>query len=171
MAKEITMNTQAERLASRHTSRIYGFTPLSRFAAWAKLKHEAYRKRRREIEALEALKAMSPELLDDIGVSLDQSGKPMETAATQHPYVIATEVLTLSTRFHDPSGGLPSIRARPSIGCGTRALKAPLRRASRSCPCRLGPFAIVEPTSPLPCRGFGVLNHGRRLHRPTDIVI
>lgn len=97
------MNTQAERLASRHTSRIFGLTPLSRLAAWAKVKHEAYRKRRREIEALEALKAMSPELLDDIGVSLDKAGKPVERAATQHPYVIATQALTLSTRYHDPS--------------------------------------------------------------------
>lgn len=97
------MNTQVERLVSRNTSRILGSTHLSRLAAWVRLKHEAYRKRRREVEALEALKVMSPELLDDIGIGLDTSGKPVEKAATQHPYVIATQALTLSTRYRDPS--------------------------------------------------------------------
>jgi len=97
------MNTQAERLVSRNTSRLFGSTRLSKLAAWVRLKQEAYRARRREIEALEALKAMSPELLDDIGVVIDKSGKVVPQAANQHPYVVAAEVLTLSQRYHDPS--------------------------------------------------------------------
>lgn len=97
------MNTQVERIVSRRNTRVFGLTYLSRLAAWARLKYEAYRKHRLEIEAREALRAMSPELLDDIGVKIDDSGKPVPTFACQNPHVIATEALTLASRYHDPS--------------------------------------------------------------------
>jgi hypothetical protein len=82
---------------------VFGLPYLSRLAAWARLKYEAYRARRREIEAQEELKAMSPALLTDIGGEIDKSGKPTLKIASQNPHVIAAEVLTLAPRYHDPS--------------------------------------------------------------------
>lgn len=95
------MNTQVERIVSRRYYRVFGLTYLSRLAAWARLKYEDYCKYRLEIEAREALRAMSPELLDDIGVKIDATGQ-VQTFASQHPHVIAAEALTPASRYHDP---------------------------------------------------------------------
>jgi hypothetical protein len=96
------MNTRVERIVSRRYYRVFGLTYLSGLAAWARLKYEAYCRYRLEIEAREALRAMSPELLDDIGVKIDASGKPVQPFASHNPHLIATEALTLASRYHDP---------------------------------------------------------------------
>jgi len=96
------MNTQVDRLANRRNSRVYGLTFLDRLAAWATLKYEACRARMLAIEAQEALKAMSPELLDDIGVNIDKTGNPVIKIASQNPHVIAAAIFTPPERYHDP---------------------------------------------------------------------
>ena len=93
------MNTQSERAISRRHSRVFGFTYLRKLASWIELKRQAHRAR----EAREALKAMSPELLDDIGVTIDAVGDPAIKFESQHPHLIAIDVLGRSTRYHDPS--------------------------------------------------------------------
>ena len=97
------MNTQSERVIGRRQNSVFGLAYLRRLAAWVELKRETYRTRRRETEAREALKAMSPELLDDIGVALDATGDPVIKFASQNPHVIAAEVLGQPARYHDPS--------------------------------------------------------------------
>jgi hypothetical protein len=96
------MNTQVERLASRRNTRVLGVTYLDRISAWAQLKYKAYRARRAAIEAQEALLSMSPELLDDIDVKIDEFGKPMLELADQNPHVVAVAALIQSPRYHDP---------------------------------------------------------------------
>lgn len=98
------MNTQVERIAGRRNYRVFGLRHLSAVAAWARLKYEAFRARRREIEAREALMALSPELLDDIGVKVDDAGKPSPSFASQNPHLLAMEALMPpAQRYHDPS--------------------------------------------------------------------
>jgi uncharacterized protein YjiS (DUF1127 family) len=96
------MNTQAERLTSRRDARVFGFTYLRKFAAWMELKREARRARRHEMALRDTLKAMSPDLLDDIGVALDADGDPVLEFANQNPFVVATKILGHSPRWHDP---------------------------------------------------------------------
>lgn len=99
---EKTMNTQVERVASHRNTRVLGLTSLGRLRAWARLKYEAFRMRLRENEARDALMAMSPELLDDIGVKVDPSGNPTPKFADHNPFVIATDALTPKKRHQDP---------------------------------------------------------------------
>jgi hypothetical protein len=47
------------------------------------------------------LQSMSPELLDDIGLRIDEFGKPTTKLARRNPHVPAAEVLT-PRRYHDP---------------------------------------------------------------------
>jgi hypothetical protein len=96
------MNTQVERLASRRSPRVLGLAFLDKLAAWAALKYEAYRARRLAIDTQEAFRAMSPDLLDDIGVNIDKTGNPLVSAASQNPHVIAAEALIQPARYHDP---------------------------------------------------------------------
>lgn len=96
------MNTHAERAFIRSSHRIFGFAYLSRLASWVNLKLEAYRARRSRIEALETLRAMSPELLDDIGVDIGRLGKPTLKLADHNPHVLAIEALKPSRQYHDP---------------------------------------------------------------------
>jgi hypothetical protein len=96
------MNTQIERLANRRNSRVFGLTLFDKFATWVELKYEAFRARRLIIDTQEAFRAMSPELLDDIGVNIDKAGNPLLSAASQNPHVIAAEALTQPARYHDP---------------------------------------------------------------------
>jgi hypothetical protein len=96
------MNTQVHRLANRRNSRVYGLTFLDKFAAWARLKYEACRAHMLAIEAQEALKAMSPELLDDIGASIDKTGNPVAKIASQNPHVLAAAVFRPRERYQDP---------------------------------------------------------------------
>ena len=96
------MNTQVDRVASRRNTRVLGLTYPGRLAAWARLKYEAFRTRLRENEARDALRALSPELLDDIGVKVDPSGKPTPKFADHNPFVIATEALAPKKRHQDP---------------------------------------------------------------------
>ncbi|MGE3874009.1 MAG: DUF1127 domain-containing protein [Parvibaculaceae bacterium] len=93
------MNTQSERAISRRHNRVFGFIFLRKLASWIELKRQAYRAR----EAREALRAMSPELLDDIGLAIDVTGEPAIKFESQHPHLIAIEALGRSTRYHDPS--------------------------------------------------------------------
>jgi uncharacterized protein YjiS (DUF1127 family) len=87
------MNTQAERLTSRRDDRVSGFTYLRKLATWMKLKREAHRIRRHDTELRKILAAMSPDLLDDIGVTLDADGEPVLELARQNPHVVVTKIL------------------------------------------------------------------------------
>jgi hypothetical protein len=97
------MNTQAERLTSRRDARVSGFTYLKKLAAWVELKREAYRAHRHEMELRDALRALSPELLKDIGVALDATGDALLDLATRNPHVIVSNILDQPPRYHDPS--------------------------------------------------------------------
>jgi hypothetical protein len=50
------MNTQAERLTSRRDARVFGFTNLTKLAAWIELKRQARRAHRHEMELRDMLK-------------------------------------------------------------------------------------------------------------------
>lgn len=99
------MNTHAERAVIHSNRRALRFAYLSRLASWVNLKFKAYRTHRSRIEALESLRAMSPELLDDIGIGIDvdKLGKPTLKLADHNPHVIAIAALKPSRHYHDPS--------------------------------------------------------------------
>ena len=96
------MNTQAERLTSRREARVFGFAYLTQLAAWIELKREARRARRHEMELREMLKAMSPKLLNDIGISLDANGDPMLALPKQNAHVVVAKILNRPRRHCDP---------------------------------------------------------------------
>lgn len=86
------MSTHAERIAY---SRLAGRSPLSRFTAWVNAKREARRARRIEEETIEFLRAMGPELRDDIGVDIGKLAESNPMPASQNPYVLATLAVSL----------------------------------------------------------------------------
>lgn len=96
------MNTQAERLTNRRDARVSGFTYLKKLANWIELKREAYRTHRRELALRDMLSALSPELLDDIGITLDAGRGPLPDLATRNPHVIVTSIVDKPLRYHDP---------------------------------------------------------------------
>lgn len=59
---------------------------------------KAWRARQIERATLEALEALGPELLDDIGVSIQTTGKPPKSIAVCNPYLIATQAPIESTQ-------------------------------------------------------------------------
>jgi hypothetical protein len=85
------MNTHTERIAN---ARLAGRSPLGRLAAWVNAKRQARRARRIEEETIEFLRAMGPELRNDIGVDIGKLGEPNQILANQNPHVLAT--LTVS---------------------------------------------------------------------------
>jgi uncharacterized protein YjiS (DUF1127 family) len=95
------MTARLESLISRRR-RLLGLGYLKELAAWMRSIYDVYQARRREREVRETLQSMSPELLDDIGIKIDEYGKPTRMLARQNPHVIATEALTPSPRYHDP---------------------------------------------------------------------
>ena len=97
------MNTQAERLTSRRDARVSGFTYLKKLTAWIELKREAYRTHRHEMKLRDALRELSPELLQDIGIALDAAGDPVVNIASRNPHVIVANILDQPPRYHDPS--------------------------------------------------------------------
>src|SRR5262245_61458084 len=96
------MNTQAERLTSVRDARASGFTYLKKAVAWIELKRKAHLAYRHQMQLRDTLKAMSPELLDDIGVALDANGEPVLDLADQNAHVVVTKVLGRPPRHHDP---------------------------------------------------------------------
>jgi uncharacterized protein YjiS (DUF1127 family) len=95
------MNTQAERLNSGRDDRVSGFTYLRKLATWMKLKREAHRIRRHENELRKILAAMSPDLLDDIGIALDADGEPVLELARENPRAV-TRILGQPQPHHNP---------------------------------------------------------------------
>ncbi len=96
------MNTRAERLISRRDGRVSGFTYLKKLAAWIELKREAHRAHRQALELRDTLSALSPQLLDDIGFTLNADDEPVLDLAARNPHVIATKILDKPPRYHDP---------------------------------------------------------------------
>jgi uncharacterized protein YjiS (DUF1127 family) len=96
------MKTQADRLTSRRDARVSGFTYLKKLAAWVEQKRQAHRAYRHEMELRETLKAMGPELLNDIGVALDANGEPVLELANRNAHVIVTNIRGRQPRYHDP---------------------------------------------------------------------
>jgi uncharacterized protein YjiS (DUF1127 family) len=94
------MTTHLEPVINRRR-RLFGLGYLNELAAWTRSIYDAYRAHRREREVRETLQSMSPELLDDIGLRIDEFGKPTTKLARRNPHVLAAEVLT-PPRYHDP---------------------------------------------------------------------
>lgn len=67
---------------------------LSRLAARLSARFKAWRAQQIERAEIEALEALGPEMLDDIGVSIVKSGKPPKSIAVCNPYLIATKALS-----------------------------------------------------------------------------
>jgi uncharacterized protein YjiS (DUF1127 family) len=87
------MNTHVEH---RAVVRPTGFALFDRFAARICNHYKAWRARQIERDNIEALKALGPELLDDIGVTIRKAGTPPKSIAICNPHLIATDALTIS---------------------------------------------------------------------------
>ncbi|MFZ5676865.1 MAG: hypothetical protein ACOZAM_28215 [Pseudomonadota bacterium] len=85
------MNTHVEH---RAIVRPTGIALLDRFTARICNLFRAWRVRQTESADIEALEALGPELLDDIGVTIRKGGKPPKSIAVCSPHLIATEALT-----------------------------------------------------------------------------
>lgn len=102
------MNTHAQRIAN---SRLAGRSPFRRFTAWVNIKREARRARRIEEETIEFLRAMTPELRDDIGVDIGKFNEP-QMFAKQNPHVLAASAF-IQPRSQ-PSGRRKRSRSKSS---------------------------------------------------------
>ena len=58
----------------------------------------AWRIQRLERAQIEALEALGPEVLDDIGVRIVKDGMPPRSAVVSHPYVVAANAFGASTK-------------------------------------------------------------------------
>lgn len=85
------MNTHVE----HHTAVRPGvFALLNRFSSLMSARFKDWRARQIERAELEALEALGPEVLDDIGASIAKTGKPPKSMAVCNPYLIATAALS-----------------------------------------------------------------------------
>lgn len=84
------MNTHVEH---RTTVRPGVLALLDKFTALTSAKFKAWRAQRIERAELEALEALGPEVLDDIGVTIMKTGKPPRSMAVCSPHLIATTAL------------------------------------------------------------------------------
>lgn len=66
-----------------------GATFFGRLMSFASAELRAWRAQRIERANFEALQALAPELLDDIGVKIVTTGRPVKSMATCHSHVIA----------------------------------------------------------------------------------
>jgi hypothetical protein len=66
-----------------------GFPLFHKLSAMMRSKLKEWREQRLERAQIEALEALSPEILDDIGVRIVREGRPSKSMAVCHPYVIA----------------------------------------------------------------------------------
>jgi uncharacterized protein YjiS (DUF1127 family) len=88
------MNTHVDH---RAIVRPTGFVLFDKFAARVCNMYKAWRVRQIERADVEALEALGPELLDDIGVTLRKQGKPPKSMAVCNPHLIATDALSKPT--------------------------------------------------------------------------
>lgn len=72
------------------------FTLLRRFAALLGTRFKAWRAQQIERSEIEALEALGPDVLNDIGVTIVKTGKPPRPIAVCNPHVIAAAVLSTS---------------------------------------------------------------------------
>ena len=84
------MNTHVEH---RTTVRPGVLVLLDKFNALMIAKFKASRARQIERAELEALEALGPEVLDDIGITVVKTGNPPRPMAVCSPHVIATSAL------------------------------------------------------------------------------
>jgi hypothetical protein len=70
-----------------------GFPLFSNLNAAIRAKFQAWRARQIERAQIEALEALGPEILDDIGVSIVKADKLPKSRALSHPYVIAVTAM------------------------------------------------------------------------------
>lgn len=87
------MNTHVEHST---IARPASSTLLSRLLAKVSARFKAWRAQQIERSEIEALEALGPEALDDIGVTIKKVGKPPKSMAVCNPYLIATKALTSS---------------------------------------------------------------------------
>jgi hypothetical protein len=85
------MNTHVDH---RAIVRPTGFALFDKLAARICNSYKAWRARQIERDNIEALEALGPELLDDIGVTVQKAGKPPKSIAICNPHLIATDALT-----------------------------------------------------------------------------
>ena len=72
-------------------------SPLVRYlAALVRSKLKEWRVQRLERAQIEALEALGPEILDDIGVRIVREGRPSKSMGVCHPYVIAISAMGAS---------------------------------------------------------------------------
>jgi uncharacterized protein YjiS (DUF1127 family) len=72
------------------------FALFSRLTAMMSAKFKAWRAQQIERLEIEALEALGPELLDDIGVRIVKVGKPPKSIAVCNPYAISVAALSKS---------------------------------------------------------------------------
>ncbi len=85
------MNTHAEHHAPVRSGVL---ALLDKFHALMITTFKTWRAQQIERAELEALEALGPEVLEDIGVSLVETGRPPKSVAVCHPYVIAAGALS-----------------------------------------------------------------------------
>ena len=79
------------------TIRSAGFSLFSNLNTEIRTRYKAWRAERARHEQIEALRALGPEILDDIGVSLEKSDDPSKFIAVFNPYAIVVSALYAST--------------------------------------------------------------------------
>jgi hypothetical protein len=87
------MNTHVDH---RAIVRPTGFVLFDKFAARICNQYKAWRARQIERANIDALAALGPDLLDDVGVAIHKAGKPPKSIAICNPHLIAMDSLSLS---------------------------------------------------------------------------
>lgn len=95
------MNTQAERLTSCRDAHVFGFAFLTKLAAWIELKRVSRRAYLHEMELRDTLRSLSPDLLADIGVTLDANGEPVLERASDDGHMVVANALDSPRRRQD----------------------------------------------------------------------
>jgi hypothetical protein len=75
-----------------------GFTLLSKLSAAIGAKYKAWRAQQIERAQIEAVKALGPEILEDIGVSFDKGDEPPNLIPVLNPYALVVAALITPQR-------------------------------------------------------------------------
>lgn len=78
------------------TIRSDGFSLFGNVNAEVRARYKAWRAERARHEQIEALRALGPDILDDIGVSLEKPRDPAHLIAVFNPYAIVVSALYAS---------------------------------------------------------------------------
>jgi hypothetical protein len=68
----------------------------SRFTTWLGAGFKTWRAQQIERANIEALAALGPDLLNDVGVTIHKAGKPPKSIAICNPHLIAMDSLSIS---------------------------------------------------------------------------